>query len=193
MQFRHSRHRTPRAHEQPAMADPTSGDRPVRRCRFHRGPRRSRRWPARCPSAPECSRRASRQAGCPARSISLMQRAGARGELFALIPQHDDIAEGRFRFDGAEVQQRGRVDAAAPRRAQDFLERDAFRFQARADLFRIRPPPGAEVALRGAVVDTKSRRIAETARRIGVTHQGDVAARAQRLPGIGGIVSAGDF
>src|SRR5207342_1955634 len=89
------------------------------------------------------------------------QRAGARGERLSLIAQHDHTAKGRFGFDRPEVQQRGGVDAAAPRRAQYFLERNAFRFEARADLFRIQPPPGAEVALRGAVVDAESRRVTE--------------------------------
>ncbi len=55
------------------------------------------------------------------------------------------------------------------------------------------PPPGAEVALRGAVIDTKSRRVTETTGRIGVAHQRDVAACPQRLPGIGCIVGAGDL
>ena len=44
---------------------------------------------------------------------------------------------------------------------------------------------GAEIALGGAVVEPKTRRVADAAGRIGMPHQGDMPAGAQRGPGLG--------
>jgi hypothetical protein len=121
------------------------------------------------------------------------ERAGAGGQGLSLISQHHDIAECRLGFDRPKVQQFRRVGASAPRRAQDFFERDPFPLEPRSDFLCVRPPLFAEVALRGAIIDAESRRIASTTRRIGMAHQGDVAACPQRLPGIGRVVSAGDL
>ena len=91
---------------------------------------------------------------------------------FLLVPRADArrADEDRGAADARDLLLEQRLPRL-PRRQFPLVEpgQDALRFQARADLFSIRPSPGAEVALRGAVIDTESRRIAETARRIGVT------------------------
>src|SRR5258705_6810713 len=74
-------------------------------------------------------------------------RPGGQGG--SLIAQHDPIAKCRLGFDRSELQQRCRVDAAA-RRAEDFFDRNPFRAEPRADPYRVRASPGAEIALSGA-------------------------------------------
>ena len=48
-------------------------------------------------------------------------RARTRRQGFALVAQHDHIAECRLGFDRSQLQQRCGVDAAAPRRGEDLL------------------------------------------------------------------------
>src|SRR5882757_50869 len=112
-------------------------------------------------------------------------RAGAGGKGLSLIAQHDHIAKCRLGGDRSELQQRCRVHAAAPRRGDDSFDRNAFGFEPRADSCGVRTPLGAEIALSGAVVDPEVRRIADAARGIGMAHQGDMTAGAQRSPDLG--------
>src|SRR5882757_8103611 len=108
--------------------------------------------------------------------------AGAGGKGLSLITQHDHIAKCRLGCDRSELQQRCRVHAAAPRRGDDSFDGNAFGFEPRADSCGVRAPRGAEIALSGAVVDPEARRIADAARGIGMAHQGDMTAGAQRRP-----------
>src|SRR5439155_26516327 len=92
--------------------------------------------------------------------------ACAGGKGLSLIAQHDHIAEGRLGRDRSELQQRCRVDAAAPRRGDDSFKGNAFGFEPRTDLLGIRASFGAEIALRGAVLDAETWGIADAARGI---------------------------
>ena len=85
-----------------------------------------------------------------ARRPSRDERAGAGGQGLPLILQHHDIAECRFGLDRPDVHQFGRIDASAPRRTQNFFERDPFPLELRSNFLCIRPPLFAEIALRGA-------------------------------------------
>src|SRR6266436_2257501 len=116
-------------------------------------------------------------------------RAGGQG--FSLIAQHDHIAKCRLGFDRSQLQQRCRVHAAAPRRAEDSFDRNPFRAEPRADPCGVRASLGAEIALSGAVIEPEARRVAGATRRIGMAHQGDMPACVQRGPGRG-LAGAGD-
>ena len=65
------------------------------------------------------------------------------------------------------------------------MQSNPFRPQPRADPARVGAALGAEVALGGAVFELEARGVAEAARRIGMPHQRNVAAGAQRAPGLG--------
>src|SRR5438034_7105412 len=82
-------------------------------------------------------------------------RAGSQG--LSLIAQHDHIAKCRRGFDRSQLQQRCRVHAAAPWRAEDSFDRNPLRAEPRADRCGVRASLGAEIALSGAVVDPEAR------------------------------------
>ena len=63
------------------------------------------------------------------------------------------------------------------------FDRDPLRLEPRADPFGVGAALSAEIALGGAVIDPKPRRIADATRRIGMAHQRDMTARAQGRPG----------
>jgi len=98
------------------------------------------------------------------------ERAGACGQGLPLILQHNDIAECRFGLDRPQIHQPGRIDTSAPRRTQDFFERNTFPFEPQSDFFCVRPSLGAEVTLGGTVLDAEIGWIANTTRRIGMAH-----------------------
>ena len=110
------------------------------------------------------------------------ERTGTHRKRLPLISQHHDIAECRLGFDHSEIEKFSGIDASAPRRTQDFLERNPLRLEAHADLCRIRPPLFAEIALRGAIIDAEAWRIPNTPRRIGMAHQRGVPACPCDLP-----------